>query len=633
MDEMKSDDEECHLLSLPKELILHILHFLDFKDLMTVGKTSQELSVLTRDLYVVQSVRFLPRHSLQIFVSFMDEQRAAVISVLDLSNYSRPSSQTVEACVQACVNLTALRCSNTQLLPTALIRLLSNRLRSLQLLEWSLLGSPQHDQDVRGFLDQSAQARAAASIPESLRDMYVEAVSEPSNISMLSYILRQCTALRTLHVHERRSRNLSSRVAYMALLSYMTGTSERFRTFTFTTDFPGPPRSTQPQGGPGPAFAPHTPLGQLEAGLKISSFITLAQDPYPSVNCIVLDPAVTEPVTGRMPELFAVVKGDPLKTLQATTFSGTARNVLRALTLKASPVHRVVRPNTYGTTHPGWFLRFLVGCPNLTELNITSFHFEANVDCCSVLVGARLNGLRALALPSCVLCRNGRLQRLASANFKLEELDVRTTKVVLGQYCAVCSTSTTCTGKCLNALPELGPLQRLTLSDLPHVHNLDFIKGCSIQELRICNIGSFSRRLQDDLATIMQFTEGLRNLKLESSDNPYDISFQRRLKPATQLRCLCVTTRGLTTDSAEILLTYLGKQFSGTQSIHVHVSKPGRHPQRLTLALTSNFELDGVQGRRRHYLDTILSSDELVLCNGVNLVGVPRPRNCGPRRS
>ncbi|KAH9360986.1 hypothetical protein HPB48_019588 [Haemaphysalis longicornis] len=509
MDEMKSGDEECPLLSLPKELILHILSFLDFKDMMAVEKTSQELSVLAQDLYVVQSVRFLPRHSLDVFVSFMDEQRAAVLSVLDLSNYSRPSSQTVEACVQACINLRVLRCSNTQLLPTALIRLLSNRLRSLQLLEWSLLGSPEHDQDVRGFLGHSAQVRAAVSIPESLRDMYVEAVSKSSNITLLSRILRQCTALRTLHVHERRSRNLSSTLAYVALLSYMSGTSERFRTFTFTTDFTGPLRSSRPQGGRCPPFAPHTLLGQLEAGLKISSFITLARDPYPSVNCIVLDPAVTEPVTGRMPELFAVVKGDPLKTLQATTFSGTARNALRALTLKASPVHKVVRPHTYGTTHPGWFLRFLVGCPNLTELNITSFHFEANVDCCSVLVDARLNGLRALALPSCALCRNGRLQRLASANFKLEELDVRTTEVVLGEYCVVCSAPTTCTEDCLHALPQLGPLQRLTLSDLPNVRNLDFIKGCSIQELRICNIGSSSRVLQDDLVTIVQVSSQL----------------------------------------------------------------------------------------------------------------------------
>lgn len=632
MDDMEPDEEKCHLLSLPKELILHIINFLDFEDLMAVEKTSQELSVLARDLYVVQTVRFLPRHSLKIFVDFMDEQRAAAISVLDLSNYSRPSSQTLEACIQACVNLTVFRCSNTQLLPTALMRLLSKRLRRLQLLEWSLLGSPQHDQDVRGFLDQGAQVRVAALIPESLRDMYVEAVSKPINITLLSYILRHCTALRTLHVHERRSRNLSSRVAYATLINYISGTSGKFHTFTFSTDFPAPQWGAGPEDARRPVFAPHTIFGKLEAALKISSFVTLARYPHPSVNCIVLDSAVTEPVTVRVPELFAVVKGDPLETLQAITFSDTSRNV-RALTLKASPVLRLVRPHTNGTTHPGWFLRLIIGCPNLTELNITCFHFEANVDCCSVLVDARLNGLRALALPSCVLCRNGRLQRLASANFKLEELDVRAIKRVDSQYCAVCSAPTTCTYDCLKALSELGPLKRLTLSDLPHVHSLDFVKGCSIQEVRICNIDSHLRKLEDDLATIVQFTVGLRNLKLESSDRPFAMSFQRRLKPATQLRCLCVTTTDLSTSDAEILLTYLGSQFPGTESIHVHVSMRGRQLHRLTLALATVFERDGVQGHGRHYLDTILSSDELVLCNGVNLVGVARPRNCGPRRS
>lgn len=628
---MECDDDKCHLLSLPKELIVHILRYLDFQDLMVVEKTSPELWALARDPYVVHSVRFLPRHSPRLFASFLDEQRAAAISVLDLSNYSRPSSEILETCVQDCVNLTVLRCVNTQLVPTALLRLLRNRLRCLQLLEWSLLGSPQHDQDVRGFLGQMAHAGAAALIPESLRHMYVEAVSTTGNLSLLSFILRSCTALRTLHFHARMPLNMSSRAAYIALFNYIKGTSGRFHTFTFTNDSPAPQGRAEYEGKPCPVYAPDTLLGKLEASLEISPCVTLALDPRPSVNCIVLGSAVTAPVIGRMPQLSALVKGDPLEVLQATTFSPTSFNV-RALTLKASPVRRLVRPHTNGTTHPAWFLNFIVSCPNLTELNIASFHFEANVDCCSVLVDARLDGLRALALPPCVLCRVGRLQRLASASFKLEELDVRTTKEVEPQYCAVCSEPTTCTDVCFLALRLLSPLQRLTLSDLPHVGNLDFLEGCSIYELRICNLGRYSRKLQDDLATVVKLTEGLRNLKLESSIRPFLIDFKQKLKPAPQLRCLCVTTTALSTRNAQIVLTYLGRHFSEAQAIHVHVSRPRRNQNRITLALADILSPDDGEERRRQQVDTVFASDELVLCNCINLIGVTRPRNCGPRR-
>ncbi|KAK8765798.1 hypothetical protein V5799_031593, partial [Amblyomma americanum] len=503
---MASSGERGCLLSLPREMIIHILGFLGPVDLMAIERTSRELSRLARVPNVLRTTKFLPNYSADSLQVYLEESRAVQISELDLNGFLAANTITLERCVQSCVNLTTLRCANTRLLPTAMIRLLRDRLRYLQFLEWSILGNAEYQKDVDSFCWEPPNDGRPPVIPETLRGMYVEVSSSRRNNLFLCSFLKRCSGLRNLHFHEIRYWREVATAAYSVLQSYHDGTAGKFETFTFTADAADvacEPERTTPDDEWSLLHTPESLLGVLKASLNMSPSVVVRQNLMPSANCVVLDSCTAHLVPSDFSNLFILIKYDAFAALEAASHYQWHLNT-RALTLKVCPPETMARKYSASATDATSFYRFFAGCQKLTELNLAAFHFEVNFDCCSVMVDAGLIFLRALTLPSCALRCPGRLEQLARASFRLEELDVRAAHTARPVSCVFCSDSSTCTEEVFGALRLICPLRRLTLCDLPHVRGLQFLTGCLIRELRLRNLGLGGFATEETIAALKE---------------------------------------------------------------------------------------------------------------------------------
>ncbi|KAK8762197.1 hypothetical protein V5799_026535 [Amblyomma americanum] len=607
---MTYGEETCTFLSLPNEMIVRILRFLGPVDLMAVERTSRVFSSLVNISYVLQTTKFLPSCSAGFLRYYLNEGRATAISELDLNDFLAADSRTVEGCVHSCVNLKTLRCVNTRLLPTALIRLLQDRLRCLQFLEWSVLESSHHRKDMRKFLlRQPTGNDAAPVIPNTLRGMYIEMAMSGCSVIFLCSLLERGSKLRHFHFHERMLSRRAETAAYLVLECLHVGTAGKFETFTFTDDRAAVAREAEITAAADewcPVHAPESLLGVFEASLKKSSSVIVRQNPRPSANYVVIDRRTAHLVPKNFLNLFIVIDDDPFATLEVASHYHHWRRNARALTLESSPAQKVARAFSASAADAASFLKFLRGCHNLTELNLASFHFEATVNCCSILADAGLIGLRALALPSCALCWRGRLEQLAGARFCLDELDVRTALTARSQTCAVCMAPSTCNQEMFDYLYMLCPLRRLTLCDLPHVHDLGFLKDCMVMK-------------------------HVHSLKLESTTKPLDLSFLRGvLKHGSRLRRLCITSIGITVHQWNELLVALCPLFPAAEFIHMHSFDPSLEPGPVAVSAFRATPQEGDD--RESHPGPVPSADCVVLCRGRSLISAPRPRNCGPRR-
>lgn len=631
---MASGEEACPFLSLPQEIIARILRFLGPEDLMAVERTTRELSRLARVSYVLQTTKFLPVYSPGTLRNYLDEGRAMAITELVLNDYLSAGSTTIEASVYGCVNLKTLRCINTRLLPTAVLRLLEDRLRGLKFLEWSILASSHHTSDVESFVWQPSDNDAPPMIPETLHGMYVEVIPTSGNVLFLCNILKRSSTLRDFHLHERRLCTRVETGAYKVLESLHEGTAGKFITFTFTDDsaavVPGAGRPAAPEGL-SPVHEPGSLLGVLEASLKISPSVIVRQNPRPTTNCAVIDRSTSRTVPQSFLDLFILMDDNPFATLEAATRIHHWHHNTRALTLKSSPVQTVARTCSESPTDSDSFLEFFRGCNGLTELNLASFHFEEAFNCCSILADAGLVGLRALALPSCALCGSGCLEQLARARFRLDELDVRNALTAPPVTCAVCNAPSTCTEEAFEGLSLLCSLKRLTLCDLPHVRNLRFLKDCVVRELRLRNLGRGCFSSEETAKALTEAVKHVHSFMWVSSIVPLEQSFVKRvLRNALQLRRLCIMSTGIKAIEWEDLLATLWPLFPAAEFIHAHCWIPGLGLAPIAVAVFRPIPPDGDD--RAWYLESALSSDCVALCGARNLVSAPRPRNCGPRR-
>ncbi|XP_065301201.1 uncharacterized protein [Dermacentor albipictus] len=626
--------ESCGLLTLPTETIIHIFRYLNPDELLAVERTSPELARLARIAYAMHTVRFLPHYSSNFFREYIDKHRADVISQLDISGCSSASSRTLEACIELCARLTTLRCINTRLLPTTLIRLLRTRLHSLKSLEWSLLGNKHVGEDVRRFLQEPVVGDAHTILPDTLRSMYVEEISCGRNTRLLCVMLKRGSCLRELHFHERLRRKRNTTAAHDVLLSYHTGTCGKFTTFTYTNDSAVLVREANlraPWNRQHADSQVSSVFGMFDACRTVSSSVIVRLNPSLAGNCLILDGVKPLRLSELFSQISVMVRGDPLATLKSATCHRPYCHI-HALILESPSLSGQVRSRHQHPANADPLLAFIRGFPFLAELNLASFHCESNVDCCSILADAGLDNLKALALPSCAFCWKGRLEPLARARFRLDELDVRAPPVKQFTICAVCAVAVTCTAEILQPLWKLCPLLRLTLCNLSHVRSLVFLKRCVVRELRLQNLHSNAYEVEESRTAMKEVMLEVRSLKFGSTTETLDLSFlDTRAVPAPNLRRLCVTLKEMPFSNAQDLLDRLCIKYPTAEYIHLHICHPEGHQGAITLTARYSVELDGDKDGALH-LEPVLSSDDMVLCGCANVVAVTRPRNCGPRR-
>ncbi|KAK8785349.1 hypothetical protein V5799_008286, partial [Amblyomma americanum] len=195
---------------------------------------------------------------------------------------------------------------------------------------------------------------------------------------------------------------------------------------------------------------------------------------------------------------------------------------------------------------------FLKSCvPNITELNLASFHFDQGSDG-SEIVGSTLPHLRALALAPCGVNHADSLSFLARGCMDLEELDVRAERDSNGDCpCVFCRVPLRFSKACFKELHERTKLRRLSLDDTAKLESLDFLRECRVVELRF-SLSSLEEEVKDTasflcgLSWLLGGNPRLSFLTVETRGaHLRSNEFAEGLAAISTLRHLCVLTEAV----------------------------------------------------------------------------------------
>ncbi|KAL1416466.1 hypothetical protein MTO96_000745 [Rhipicephalus appendiculatus] len=182
------------------------------------------------------------------------------------------------------------------------------------------------------------------------------------------------------------------------------------------------------------------------------------------------------------------------------TASSEYWNDIKRLTLALSTPGGAVSPSHPPVAHGAYvnpIRQFLETCVSqITELNVTAFHFGVECDVCN-LVASALPELRALALTPCGINLARSLQSLADGCTLLEHLDVRASPSrCTASPCNVCRLPLRFTRPNFELLQKKTLLRRLSIDETAPIGNLIFLVDCRVEKLRL----SLDKVIDEDLA-------------------------------------------------------------------------------------------------------------------------------------
>lgn len=604
------------VLSLPDEIWTQVLRYLLPEDLLALECVASRFVRLTQDRAVLRTVRFRrPLDDGQVRRFFV-APRASALTQLDLTNCGWVKGTLLEQCVGRCVNLRVLKLLNCRLTLLALVGLLESRLTKLEELEWSLVCSDSALVQALRKLDTGERA-----VSRSLRKVYVELQESVPHVNLLGRLLSLCVALRDVHVHVYRN-SLSD-----GGLRNATGCEPlvELETVTYTTDAV---RGRCPYASRSALI--ESPLlwtvllggdEELVHAFRVYATlwgnVTLRLRPRRARSCAHMS-ELLEPTKGPCEGLGQLCTALETPAQMSQALKGPHWAQLDALTLVCT-----LSSSPCGLEFRAPLAQLFGVCSRLSELNLSRFHFAADLDCCALLGASGLR-LRALALPACALAA-GSLALLTPLG--LRELDVRASVPTAHSACVACPNPRM--RDPLGSLALLGPLDRLTLCDLASVQSLAFLWGCRVAELRLSGLG---RRglcfYSQGLGQLLQTNDALRSLKLEhpalalSSKLLWD-----SLGQASGLRRLCLSSAApRETPQPAAVLRCLGR-LPALEALHIH--QDGPTPRTLHKVLKDAL---GPRGPRIDlgFGDDTFPCERSVLCHSCNFIGLAKPRNRQP---
>ncbi|KAL1444484.1 hypothetical protein MTO96_029796 [Rhipicephalus appendiculatus] len=226
---------------------------------------------------------------------------------------------------------------------------------------------------------------------------------------------------------------------------------------------------------------------------------------------------------------------------------------------------------------------FVMRCPglhhlhmhHLTELNLSTSHFELGSDC-SFLLASKLHKLRSLTLPPCGANLANCLEHLASGCKLLERLEVRSTHAVdWAASCKACKHPLKFTATCFELLHRETRLRRLSIDETARIRNLTFLIGCRVDELQLSldNVVDAERRQRGkDLGRLLAVNPRLHSLTLTDRKATLCPDLAGTLSEVRSLRHLCVITTTINGSfrMAKDFFVVLEDSLPGLRLVHVH---------------------------------------------------------------
>ncbi|KAL1415043.1 hypothetical protein MTO96_006991 [Rhipicephalus appendiculatus] len=366
----------------------------------------------------------------------MDEDVSDLVQRLDALNPDDVTELVLRNCfvskpaellkqIGRCVGLRRLSCIACPLLPSQLLQLLLERLQHLEHLELSLVEDCQSavKRETRNVREMVWQKRDVA-VTHRLRRVYVEVGGGDGNFELLWELLAFCLNLAELHVHFVRG-NFSNALLECRRLH---DDLDELETFAFTSEvqvpFPYEPDSSS-------AFRNFTTVCANVRHKRSGD----------SWSCVELDNLAYSPHRVLpSPVVMAAVITDSTGESFRIASRGKCWASVREFCLLLLPLVPSVKfyPTVSVAYHKNlrWF--FSVALKHVVELNLTSFHFQPDLDTIELLPEETLKRLHALSAPPCAFPRQSNVRSLLTLCSNLRELDVRIDRRG-GQFqCASC---------------------------------------------------------------------------------------------------------------------------------------------------------------------------------------------------
>ncbi|KAH7973092.1 hypothetical protein HPB52_021182 [Rhipicephalus sanguineus] len=555
------------LTLLPPEVWTEVFRHLDIESLVNIAQAAPELKCYALSPTILRSVTFDPEANERTVAMFLRAKReelgvknqvkgvpvAAYVEELRFASCLVLPSCVMLDCVQHCHNLRQLYCVNCIVEPAELFVLLSTKMIRVTKLEWSLhddkyYGSRLNAEDIAiiGIFSKSEGPKVAT--------MYIEVVATETTKCLLDLFLPRCGMLRRLHVHaivkgHPRASSMATchRVLVSSALAMFVLTRETSDTATF--------RSSCEQ----------------DLSVKLESRVDERQElhgtfsPQSEIQCNI-DLRPKPPAAFNVRMLGEVVKqGNVLQGFQQVTVCLNAGPQATSLFAEAAEkpecwsdaTHLTLALNkptatefpTSPTAHRGYekpMRRFFSACVSqITELNLSAFHFATGCNGCD-LVASALPNLRALAIPPCGVNYPDSLVSLADGCALLEHVDVRSSAYKTPALsCKYCPLPLDINKRNIQLLHEKTRLRQLSIDETAIIRNMEFLLGCRVQELRLSLDGFCDEELAQcptELCRLLAANPRLSSLTLLARKVALCSSFAAALSQIQSLRHLCVLT-------------------------------------------------------------------------------------------
>uniref|UniRef100_A0A6M2D4X4 Putative secreted protein ovary overexpressed n=1 Tax=Rhipicephalus microplus TaxID=6941 RepID=A0A6M2D4X4_RHIMP len=463
--------------ALPNEVWLKILAHLDCGTLLALEASSLRFESLVYDHVICRKIHCSPNVGTQTLSAFFTPKRTPFVKELHFDNCFMTNPSVILHYANICANLTYLSCIGCRVNPAEVLALIIRPLSLLQRIEWTLCGlneQPTAHRDIALITRQNPEGHAT-----NLRWMYMElSFIDPDNF-IISSILKRCSVLEELHFHITHGSH------YEAIDQYAVMAKEvvpHVQTFTYSQE---EVTCRQPRW-PYMRFIFKQPVNKFKVAASILGNMTINMT-ADAVNCVFLSDVVGQPeavlpfeqvlLTIRDPENVS-----PEEIAEVSTFDCWSK--VRSLALTQVPPGRISKQTNVGPALIEPLGSLFASCRSVTQLNLSSFHFQTKVNCCAI-VASTMPQLQALALTQCGINYKDSVDGLASGCVHLEELDVRVSRDGLSGFCTMCSEPLCISESSMEALTKRSQLRRLSLFYVRKVQSFDFIKACRLTKLRV----------------------------------------------------------------------------------------------------------------------------------------------------
>ncbi|KAH6925462.1 hypothetical protein HPB50_005711 [Hyalomma asiaticum] len=528
-----------------------------------------------------------------------------------------PSSVILDCC-EECHNLRELRCVNALVHPVDLFILLSVTLKFVTKLEWTLYEKFNYGNRLDSVTFCQIETIPPSEGPEILA-MYVEQVRTTDTERILESFLMRCRRLRHLHMHYIPGRyELPTKTTDVCLEDFtpnLCGPGKiidrlpTLETLKYTSEIPF---STK-----------------MEARISaLRNNIAWQRKPEPSFNVVGLRDVVKQRASVRsMEQVMVTVKAnrEAAALLEEAVAKPELWEDVSRLTLVLTPgeASDTLTPPTLHRMLIKPLGEFLKTCVSqLTELNLSTCHFQAGSDCCSV-VASTLTKLRALMLPPCGANLENSLEHLARGCKLLVRLEVRSVDIAASSApCQGCKRPLLFTASCFELLHRETRLRELSIDENANIVSLSFLLGCRVEELRL------HLKSAKDLGPLLAANTRLSSLTIVAHDPVVCFYLPITLPAVRSLRHLCVVTSACCCYSVILgFLSFGGSSLPQLRTAHLRNTET-REREAFVHCATWVPQWQPGGGIVLHNNEWLSTVDVVSrLCSADSFVGLVRPRN------